>query len=225
MKHYLASIQKLKFNEDESVLQIKIDENIEQELRKNKIKNLEVVLSDQRTITPEQRKKAYATMRDIANWQGDVVEVIKSDFKSMLIELTGCKYFSLSDCSVSMAREYINLLIAFAIDWGVPLSDLAINRTDDIDSYLYYCLATRTCAISGTKNADIHHVIGSKVGMGGNRNKIDNRGRELIALSREWHRKVEAEGEEDIFKMYKIYGIVVDDETLKDLGLNVKEID
>ena len=124
-----------------------------------------------------------------------------------------------------MAREYINLLIAFAIDWGVPLSDLAINRTDDIDSYLYYCLATRTCAISGTKNADIHHVIGSKVGMGGNRNKIDNRGRELIALSREWHRKVEAEGEEEIFKMYKIYGIAVDDETLKDLGLNIKEVD
>lgn len=224
MKHYLARIDKASFEDNKSTLQITVDENILEELQRYKTTVIEIAIADNRTITPEQRGKIYATLRDISNYLGDLVSDLKEIFKCILIERTGCNWFSLSDCSVTTAREYINILLEFCLEVGIPLSDLALNRTDDINNYLYYCIKTRTCCITGKKNADIHHVEGSRVGMGGNRNKIDNRDRELIALSREWHNKVHAEGEEEIFNLYHIYGIKVDEETLKDLGLSIKDI-
>lgn len=60
--------------------------------------------------------------------------------------------------------------------------------------------------------------------MGRNRKKIDHSKLEIIALSREWHTKVHQEGEEKIFKTYKIYGITVDHEVLKELGLTVDDL-
>ena len=60
--------------------------------------------------------------------------------------------------------------------------------------------------------------------MGRNRHKISHSGLELIALNRYWHTRVHNEGEADIFERFKIYGITVDDLTLKLLGLNTDEI-
>lgn len=195
-----------------------------EKLKKAGVINAEVSIDDGRKITVEQRKKAYATMGDISNYLGYPPEELKELMKYKYCADTGEEYFSFSNCSITKAREFIDYLIKFVIEWEIPLSDLAINRTEDIDEYLYYCLKYRRCAITGQANADIHHCIGSVVGMGANRNKIDNRGRKLIALSREWHNKVHQEGEEKIFNLYKIYGIEIDIKTLKELGLNVNEI-
>ena len=222
---YVGEIVRAKFSEDKSILQIKIDKNILEILRRNKTKYIEVSIPDSRLINHEQRKKIYATINDIATYTGDVPERIKEFFKYRLMELEGVEYFSLKDCSVTVAREYLNLIIDFVIEWGIPLRDAGVNRTDDIERYLYKCIQTRTCAITGRKNADIHHVIGSRVGTGRNRRKMNHVGMRLIALSREWHNKVHQEGEAEIFEKYKIHGIYVDSHTLKELGLNAEEID
>ena len=60
--------------------------------------------------------------------------------------------------------------------------------------------------------------------MGGDRRTVSNKGRELIALNREWHNKVHAEGEEVIFSLYKIYGIVLDDAALRKLKISKADI-
>lgn len=60
--------------------------------------------------------------------------------------------------------------------------------------------------------------------MGGNRKRVDHSTRELIPLSREWHTRVHAEGEKEIFEKFGIYGIKVDRYTLKKLGLNAEVI-
>ncbi len=60
--------------------------------------------------------------------------------------------------------------------------------------------------------------------MGRNRKKINHRGLELMALSREWHNRVHQKGEKDIFEKYRIYGITIDDETLDELGLTYEDI-
>ena len=117
----------------------------------------------------------------------------------------------------------INIIMDFALENDVPLKDLGINRIDDADRYLYKCLILRKCVIEGTK-ADIHHSTGSRVGMGGNKNKIDNRGRELIAPSRKLHTKVHQEGEDEVFNKYKIYGLAIDDIGLKKLKLSTVDI-
>lgn len=219
-----AKIIKGKFEENKSTLEIEIDKNILNILQRQKTKEIEINIEDGRTITPGQRKKAMATINDISEYTGDIPEYLKEKYKFKLMAEKGIEYFSLSNCSVETARDYITIIIDDAVEHGIPLLDLGINRAEEIDRYLYKCLATRTCAITGTKNADIHHVLGSRIGMGRNRKKVNHNNLELIALSRSWHTKVHAEGEDEIFNKYKIYGIALDHKTLRYLNLKTEEI-
>lgn len=187
--------------------------------------NVEVRIDDGRTISNEQRKKIYATIKDISLYTGDDPEYLKEFLKFDYCGESGEKYFSLSDCSIDTAREFISHLIDFILKENIPLSELAINRTDDIDRYLYGCIKYRRCCITGKSiGVDIHHCEGSRVGMGGNRKKISNIGRELMALSREWHSRVHNEGEEAIFKAYKIYGVEIGQATLRALEITDADI-
>ena len=72
--------------------------------------------------------------------------------------------------------------------------------------------------------ADIHHCTGSRIGMGGNRKTTSNIGRKLIALSRDWHTRVHAEGEVGIFEKYRIYGINLTAQELTEFGISDEEI-
>lgn len=221
---FLAKIKKANFKENKSVIEIEIDRNILNILKRQNTKVVGIRIEDGRTITAAQRKKAMATINDIAEYTGDIPEYLKERYKFKVMAEKGIEYFSLSNCSIETARDYITAIIDDAVEHGIQLSDLGINRAEEIDRFLYKCLATRTCAITGSKNADIHHVQGSRVGMGRNRKKINHGDLELIALSREWHNKVHAQGEEKIFSEYKIYGIKLDRKTLKDLNLKNEEI-
>lgn len=222
--NYVGRILKAQGQEDKTKIELEIDENIIETLERQRPKELELILDDGRRITASQRKKAYATINDIAHFTGDVPEAIKEHYKYQLMIKSGVDYFSLKDCSVSTAREYITAMIDDCIEYGIPLGDYGANRTDDIDRYLYMCLKTRTCAITGRKGADIHHVLGSRIGMGRNRLRVDHGNLKLVALSREWHTRVHAEGEENIFKKFKIYGIKADRKLLRELKLKYEDI-
>lgn len=185
---------------------------------KNEITKARVVFDDGRTIGADQRKKVYAIIGDIAHWCGHTpIELLKDDLKNYFLEYTGGEYFSLSDCTVTTAREFINYLINFCFYHNVPTRDTMLNRTDDIGMYLYACLANRKCCICNDK-AEIHHCEGSRVGMGFNRNKIDNTGRSAIALCRRHHHQAHA-GEAAFFEKYHIYGIPLDKYLVKRLKL------
>ena len=43
---------------------------------------VQVGLPDGRTISPEQRRKAYALLREIAQWSGDYLERVKASTKA-----------------------------------------------------------------------------------------------------------------------------------------------
>ncbi len=172
---------------------------------------------DGRTITREQQKKTYAIINDIGNWNGDVRESIKSEMKCRFLECYGGDWFSLSDCSVTTAREFINYLIDFCFCENIPTCDTLLNRTDDISHYLYSCLANRKCCICNEK-AEIHHCEGSRVGMGFNRNKISNIGRKAIALCRKHHAQAH-NSEKEFFEKYHVYGIELDEYLIRKLKL------
>lgn len=193
------------------------DKPIESELIYKNIGLVEVRLDDGRTILAEQRKKAYATIRDIADYSGHSPEFLKEWFKYEYMIRTGNEYFSLSDCSVTTAREYISILIDFCLHYGVPINEPLIERTDDINAYLYMCLYYRKCAVCGRK-AEIHHITGSKIGMGVDRNKIHNLGRECIALCRIHHNEAHAR-EREFLEENKIYGIKLDNKLCDKLNL------
>lgn len=191
--------------------------------REGKTSLVELRINDGRSVTNLQRKKYFATINDIAEYTGDVNKRLHGYFKELYCCRYGVDDISMKNCSITEARELINIVMDFVLFRDIPLQDLGINRTDDIDRYLYMCLATRKCCITG-RPGDLHHCTGSRIGMGGNRNKIDNRGREIICLSREWHNRVHNEGEEDIFKKYKIYGLKINERSLKKLKISEEDL-
>lgn len=193
------------------------DASIDKGLIQKQINRVEIRLNDGRTITAEQRKKAYATIRDISDYSGHAPEFLKEWFKYEYIIKTGGKYFSLSDCSVTVARQYINVLIDFCLHYGVPLYEPMTNRTDDIDAYLYMCLYYRKCAVCG-RAADVHHVTGSKIGIGADRDKAHHVGREAIALCRTHHNEAHSR-EKEFFEENHIYGIKLDEILCERLNL------
>ena len=186
-------------------------------LEKQSIKQCLVRFDDGRRITAEQRKKAYAILAEIAKHTGNLPEPEKELQKYFYIARYGGPYFSLSDCSVSTARDFISYLIDFCFEHDIGTQDTLLNCTDDISRYLYSCLSNRKCAVCN-KKAEIHHCEGSRVGMGFNRNKIDNVGRKAIALCRKHHNQAHND-EYGFFERYHIYGIALDAYLVKKLNL------
>lgn len=167
-----------------------------------------VWIDDGRSITAEQRKKAYAMIADIAEYTGEVPEVTKEWLKYLHISRTGCSYFSLSDCSMDTARQFINTMLDLALEWGIPLAEGGVYRTDDIHRYLYSCLKNRRCAVCG-RSGEIHHV--DAVGMGRNRQTIDDSAMKKICLCRRHHEACHRSGDMDFLKRYHVYGIYYDE--------------
>ena len=176
------------------------------EIERMEITECEVQLWDGRSISPDQRKKAYALLNDISAWSGHAQEYLKEWFKYALLAETGGEYFSLSDCTMTEAREYISYLIDFCLRANVPTQKPLLEHTEDIGRYLYACLANRKCAICGAP-ADVHHV--DRVGMGRNRDDIIHEGMEAIALCRRHHMEAH-QNEATLFHKYRIYGIKLD---------------
>ena len=131
--HALVKISKYKETQSGTDLIISVPGmQIGDMLQRKKISNAEIRFDDGRHISAEQRKKAYATIRDIADWTGYLPEEMKEILKYQHMLHTGDAYFSLSNCSMDTAREFINTILEFALENGIPLSDNAIERTDDI---------------------------------------------------------------------------------------------
>ena len=186
-------------------------------LDKQKIDKCLVRFDDGRTINAEQRKKAYAILSDITEFTGNLPEYEKELQKYFYIARTGAEYFSLSDCTVSEAREFISYLIDFCFENNIGTRDTLLNRTDDISRYLYSCLINRKCAVCNNK-AEIHHCEGSRVGMGFDRRKINNIGRLAVALCRKCH-SIAHNDEKKFFEKNHIYGIKLDAYAVKKLKL------
>lgn len=121
---------------------------------------------------------------------------------------TGDDWFSLSNCTMDTAREFINTILEFALENGIPLSEEAVTRTDDIGRYLYFCLVHRKCAVCG-RDGEIHHV--DAIGMGNDRRKLDDSGHRKICLCRMHHSMAHQRGMVEFERMYKVYGIVASD--------------
>lgn len=187
-----------------SDLLLRLPEDVRSLIARQKIRKAEIVLDDGRRITPDQRRKIYATIRDISDYTGDPPEAAKEWQKYRYIEMSGKPYFSLSDCSVTTAREFINSLMDFCLYNGIMLTESGLMRTDDINIYLIQCIIYTRCCICG-KPADIHHM--DAIGMGNDRRTYDDSQNEIIALCREHHTLAHSLGRQRFMERYKVYGI------------------
>ena len=203
---------------DGEVLSVKPLISIDRELLQKQVDVIEIRLTDGREISAEQRRKVFALIRDIAVWCGHEPEYIRKFLTFDFRLEKGIEPFSLSDCDMSTARDFISYLIDFCFYHSVPTRDTLLNQTDDIGRYLYSCLEHRRCAVCNEK-ADVHHT--TAVGMGRNRDEIVHIGMEAIALCRKHHQQAHTEGKA-FFDKHHIYGIKLDEYLCTVLGLRTK---
>lgn len=166
--------------------------------------------TDRRHISVAQRKKIYATIRDIADHTGYMPEEEKEWLKYLHISRTGDAYFSLSTCSMDTAREFINTILEYAIEHGIPLSERGVERADDIGKYLFYCIKHKKCAVCG-RDGEIHHV--DAIGMGRDRRTVDDSCSRKICLCRTHHTIAHQRGMRAFEQMYHVYGIVIPEDS------------
>jgi hypothetical protein len=155
----------------------------------------ELRLDDGKLITAEQRKKIFATIKDFSLYTGYDAEYARHLLTLAFCYETGIEPFSLSDCNIEIAREFISYLIDFCIDNDIPLSEAAIEHTDDIDKYLYICIKKSLCCVCG-KLGVVYSLSNS--------NKI--------SLCNKHHDEAKIKGLIEIKKLYKVYGIKVKEE-------------
>lgn len=177
---------------------------------------VEVMIPDGRRISPDQRRKAYAIMGEIAAWAGmeteEVKLVQKHDFVQKHLEGLHKELFSLSDCDMTTAKEFITYLIDFILEFDVPLKIPITDVVDDVQKYVYACLMHKKCAVCG-KKAELHHV--DRVGMGNNRNEIMHIGRRCLPLCREHHIEIDHLGDIRFCERYHIEPVEIDDKIAK----------
>ncbi len=173
-------------------------------VRKKETRRVGVWLDDGRRISADQRRKIYASIRDFSEWSGYTPEEAKQVLKCLYVERTGQTYFSLSDCSMDIARTFINLIIDICLEHGVILSDSLYDRAEDIGHMLHSCLRNRKCAICG-RAGEVHHW--DAIGMGNDRRHYDDSDNRKICLCRQHHTIAHSCGRERFMQRYHVYGI------------------
>ncbi len=212
----------LRHNEERTKSLLLADAPPEWMIDKQQIHSATVIYHDGRTLSAKQRSKIILLCQEIAEWQGEDDTILRYDFIKRFCalygELVGYRpIFSLSDASMSEAKELIGWLIDFCLEWGVPMRRPLIQYSEDIGRYLYACLIHRKCCLCGAENSDTHHT--TAVGMGVNRDEIDHVGMEAMALCRVHHTEAHTMGQPDFDERYKVFGIRIDEYAAEKLEL------
>lgn len=172
-----------------------------------------VDIPDGRRISPEQRRKAYALLGEIADWMGastaEIKLTIKHDFLRRYVEGLHKELFSLADCDMTTARLFITHLIEMVLEFDIPLRVPLVTLCDDISKAVYSCLRHKKCIVCG-KPCDLHHV--DRVGMGRNRDDICHIGMECLPLCRDHHREAHDHGDQVLMDKYHLEPVEIDKE-------------
>lgn len=195
MKNLWEPCKVLKVNgkDNQTLLQIQLEVSKEDVLKYADTQGLqgEIKFNDGRSITADQRKKIFGTIKDFSLYTG-----YEAEYARQLLTLSFCyennvEPFSLSNCTLETAREFITYLIDFCIGQDIPLSQTALERTDDIGKYLYITIKHEICCICGDKG--IVYTL--------------DRDRNKMCLCEQHHDMAKVKGLEEFNKAYKVYGI------------------
>ena len=191
-----------------------------------KYNDVEIILPDGRRISPEQRRKCYALIGEIAEYVNGIrnAETIE-DTKSMMkwefilrrMESQERQLFSLSNCDVTTARNFIDYLIGFCVKNDIPMKISPLEYCEDIAKYIIACLHSRKCAVCG-KPADIHHRDGDRVGIGNNRDEVHHLRRKVLPLCSVHHDEARHD-EKGFIAKYHLQAIELDKDLCKRLKL------
>lgn len=208
--HTYGEIKALRYCDDGTAeILVHTDADTAATVMRKRIHDVWMHMDDGRQITNKQRRKIFATFNDISEYTGYLPLQTEEHMKFYHIQKTGCDYFSLSNCSMDTAREFINTLVDFCLYHGVIMSDNMLERTDDIGTYLVQCLRHRKCAVCG-KAGEIHHW--DAIGMGNDRREYDDSENRKICLCRMHHTIAHQKGRDAFERDYHVYGIIFNED-------------
>lgn len=183
-----------------------------------------VLWQDARQITPEQRRKVYALLGELAVWSGNTKDEakagMKANFRLQTVDGIHRKAFSLSDCDLTTAREFISFIIDYMVENDVPTARPLIEYADDAERYVYSCLMHRKCAVCG-KKSDLHHV--DHVTDRGFRNNISHLGLRCLPLCRLHHNEAHSTPENEFLDKYHLTPVTIDERIAKLYRLGGKD--
>lgn len=191
-------------------------------LAKQQVTECEIILDDGRHISAQQRRFIYALIGYISDWTGYIPDECKQVMKYQYVSRTGAEDFSLSDINMTAANEFLEFIIRFVVENGIPTKDNLINCSPDIARYVYMCLENKKCCICG-KKADIHHV--DRVGMGRNRKEICHIGMNAQSLCRIHHGECHEIGQITFDEKYHVCAVKIDEWIAKIYKLKGEEKD
>lgn len=185
-------------------------------------KEVDITFIDSRRLSDRQRRCCYAMLRDIAEWSGHSTEYLKRQLKFDFIAQMqdDMDMFSLSDAPMSVVAAFQTHLARFIVENDVPTKHPMLDYVDDIEDYVYACLAHKKCPVCG-RRADLHHI--DAVGMGRDRDEIIHEGLEVLPLCREHHMEIHQIGKADFLRKYHLNrGIIADKSICRIYGLNTR---
>ncbi|WP_056961987.1 putative HNHc nuclease, partial [Fructilactobacillus florum] len=147
----------------------------------------------------------------------EIEEIMKTKF---ICEHPHPKWFSMSDCSVSLANSFLTFIIDFCIKQDIPFKTKVIDEIWNDYGLIRECCLHRKCVICG-KRAQIHHV--DTIGMGNNRTEVNHIGRKILPLCVIHHREFHDIGAITFFRKYQVKPIKVDKELAVKLRLESQE--
>lgn len=190
-----------------------------------KYSTVEIGLPDGRYISAEQRKKAYALMNDIAEWAGyqpeHIKRLMKTEFVVKHMQSLTKQIFSLSDCDMTTAREFITFLIDFILEYDIPVKQPLTSLYEDVEKYVYTCLMHKKCCVCG-QTAELHHV--ERIGYGRNRKEIYQIGMLVLPLCRNHHSAAHTKPQEEFNKLFHVKPIPLTKELAKVYKLTKKNM-
>lgn len=193
-------------------------------LRENGNPTVLMEFTDRRMVSRMQQKKAHVLLTCISDWQGGTPqEVVKDTTKQMFLDAqipALADWFSLSNCSMEVARLYITWLIDFCLLHGVPCGEDMSKLCEDIPRYVWACAVNKRCCICG-KSAELHHW--DAVGAGRNRKEICHIGMRCLPLCRAHHTEIHRIGKETFRQGYHIEPVRIDERIAKTYKLKAKE--
>lgn len=180
-------------------------------------KQVDIQLIDSRPLSDKQRRSCYAMIREIADWSGDSTEsmkgVLKLDFWCGELLQMADTMFSLSNAPMSIVAAFQSWLARFIVRNDIPIRapHRMLDFVDDVEDYVYACVASKKCPICG-KHADLHHV--DVIGMGRDRTAIIHEGMEVLPLCREHHTEIHTIGKDSFMAKYHLNSGVIADKTI-----------
>lgn len=184
----------------------------------NQRPTVEICLSDNRKISPDQRKKIYALIGDIANYTGySIPQEMPAVMKWQYLTDTGKEMFSLSDCSMTQANDYLTWLLDFCFDNNIGFKTRTWDMLPNDYGMVMRCCKHRKCIIC-LEPADIDHTFGT-VGMGCNRRDVNNSNSYFLPLCRAHHQERHQLGALTFLNKYHIRPVKLNAQTIKELRI------